>query len=149
MKGCDTASSSENRIEAEKKVSMADPIGTIKNISEIIKKYNDLELMKQIVSLQTEVFELQTENLALKKDIAGFNEREKITRREPEGYYYKEDEIVPHCPKCWEKDGKAITLPATGEHGSYVGRVCRVCNHFYNEGRRPETVSRRTGGPWS
>jgi hypothetical protein len=129
---------------------MADPIGTIKNISELIKKYNDLELMKQIVSLHTEVFDLHLENLALKKQIVALNEREKMTRREPEGYYYKEDEIVPHCPKCWEKDGKAITLPTTAEHGSYIGRVCRVCNHFYREGRKPETGGRRqVGGTWS
>jgi hypothetical protein len=53
MKGCDTANSSGNPIEAEMQVNMADPIGTIKNISELIKKYNDLELMKQIVALQT------------------------------------------------------------------------------------------------
>lgn len=68
---------SGNQTEAEEKVSMADPIGTIKNISELIKKYNGLELMKQIVSLQTEVFELQTENLTLRKEIAGLNERVK------------------------------------------------------------------------
>jgi hypothetical protein len=73
---------SESQTESEEKVSMADPIGTIKNISELIKKYNDLELMKQIVSLQTEVFDLQTENLALKKEIAGLNERVKMNRRE-------------------------------------------------------------------
>jgi len=85
---------------------MADPVGTLKNISELIKKYNDLELMKQIVALQTEVFELQTESLALKKQIIALNEREKMTRREPYGYYYKEDEEVPHCPKCWENEEK-------------------------------------------
>jgi hypothetical protein len=130
---------------------MADPIGTIKNISEIIKKYNDLELMKQIVALQTEVFDLQTENLDLKKQIARINEREKMIRREPHGYYYKDGEEVPHCAKCWENDGKLITLPATADHGSFVGRRCRVCNHLYIEGRKYETGGggRQIGGQWS
>jgi hypothetical protein len=36
-----------------------DPISTIKDISALVKKYNDLELMKQIIDLQNEVFELQ------------------------------------------------------------------------------------------
>src|SRR5271154_4212921 len=77
---------------------MADPISTMKNISEIIKKYNDLELIKQIVSLQTEVFDLQRENLALKKHISDRTEREKMLRKEPHGYYYKDGQEVPHCP---------------------------------------------------
>jgi hypothetical protein len=129
---------------------MADPIGTLKNISELIKKYNDLELMKQIVALQTEVFELQTENLTLKKQIVSLSEQEKMTRREPHGYYYKVGEEVPHCPRCWEKDAKAITLPATAEHGSYVGRRCRVCNQLYTEGRKYDTGGgRQLGGSWS
>lgn len=129
---------------------MADPIGTIKNISEIVKKYNDLELMKQIVALQMEVFDLQTENLALKKQIAGLNEREKMARREPHGYYYKEGEEVPHCPRCWENDGKAITLPALTDYAVGPGRVCRVCKHHYTEGRpAPQQRPRQVGGPWS
>src|SRR5258706_16411285 len=129
---------------------MADPISTIKNISELIKKYNDLELMKQIVALQTEVFDLQMENLALKKQIAGLSEREKMNRREPHGYYYKDGDEVPHCPRCWENDGKAITLPAPADYAIGRGRICRVCKHQYTEGPRPGGGGRQVGGgPWS
>ncbi len=129
---------------------MADPIGTIRNISELIKKYNDLELMKQIVALQTEVFDLQMENLALKKQIGGLSEREKMKRREPHGYYYKDGEEVPHCPRCWENDGKAITLPAPENYVIGPGRICRVCKHQYTEGPTPPRVGgRQLGGPWS
>lgn len=127
---------------------MADPIGTIKNISELIKKYNDLELMKQIVALQIEVFDLQTENLALKKQVT---EREKMQRNEPHGYYYKEGDEVPHCPKCWEGDGKAISLPApvpSVDYGS--GRRCRVCAFWYTEGPVPDAVRPvRPSSQWS
>src|SRR5271165_1859134 len=99
---------------------MADPIGTMKNIAELIKKYNDLELMKQIVSLQTEVFDLQTENLALKRQLSDRGEGAKMLRQEPYGYYYRGNDLVPHCPKCWENDKKAITLPAPEDY--IVGR---------------------------
>jgi hypothetical protein len=51
---------------------MADPISTIKNISEFVEKYNDLPLMQQIVALQTEVFELQQENHSLKAALTQF-----------------------------------------------------------------------------
>jgi hypothetical protein len=132
------------------RLDMADPIGTMKNIAELIKKYNDLELMKQIVSLQTEVFDLQTENLALKKQLTERGEREKMKRTEPHGYYYEEGNDVPHCPKCWEKDEKAITLPAPRDSGSYQGRTCRVCNHYYKEGPASRGEShRQVGGTWS
>jgi len=125
---------------------MADPISTIKNISELIKKYNDLELMKQIIALQTEVFELQTENLALKKQAV---EREKMHRKEPHGYYYKDGDEVPHCPKCWERDGKAISLPAAEDYMSGRARICRVCQFQYGEGpatSATETVQMRPPG---
>ncbi|HTB92166.1 MAG TPA: hypothetical protein VK728_05000 [Candidatus Sulfotelmatobacter sp.] len=130
---------------------MADPISTIKSISEIIKKYNDLELMKQIVSLQTEIFDLQMENLALKKEITGLNERGKMARKDPHGYYYKDGEDVPHCPKCWESDGKAITLPeATVSDTFGRNRICRVCKYRYVENPAPpRTGGRQLGGPWS
>lgn len=129
---------------------MADPISTIKNISEIVKKYNDLELMKKIVELQTEVFDLQMENLALKKQVTSMDEREKMTRREPHGYYYKEGEEVPHCPRCWENDGKAITLPALTDYVVGPGRICRVCKHHYTEGHPPpQQRPRQVGGTWS
>ena len=129
---------------------MPDPIATIKNISELIKKYNDLDLMKQIVDLQQEVFDLKMENLQLKEQIAKLSSKEKMVRREPHGYYYKDGEDVPHCPKCWEGEGRAVTLPKSDKHGMYIGRRCRVCNYLHVEsqssvggGQRPQ------GGPWS
>jgi hypothetical protein len=130
---------------------MPDPIATIKNISELVKKYNDLDLMKQIVDLQQEVFDLKAENLTLKEQISKLNTKEKIVRREPFGYYYKDGEDVPHCSKCWEGDGKAVTLPSPSEHGSYIGRRCRVCNFLHVEGKRSEgeTPRRQIGGVWS
>lgn len=127
---------------------MADPIGTLKSISEIVKKYNDLDLMKQIIDLQTEVFELQQENLALKKERT---ERLEMRMRGPHGYYFKDGDDVPFCPKCWEGDGKAIHLPADKDYQYFLGRICRVCKHSYHEGpapaERPLRIKR--SGIWS
>jgi hypothetical protein len=129
-------------------VPIPDPIATIKNISELVKKYNDLELMKQIVSLQEEVFDLKMENLNLKEQVAKLNQKEKMIRQEPFGYYLKENENVPHCPKCWEKDHAAITLPEVEKHGSYMGRKCRVCTYLYVEGKAPYNPPPVLRGDW-
>ena len=109
---------------------MADPIDTIKNISEIVKKYGDLPLMEQIVELKLEVFELQRENLALKKQ---FDEQAKMQMNGPWGYYFQDGDDVPFCPKCWESDRKAIHLPGLVDYFGGRGRICRVCKHQYVE----------------
>jgi DNA-binding NarL/FixJ family response regulator len=74
--------------------------------------------------------DVQTENLALKKQTI---EREKMHRKEPHGYYYTEGDPVPQCPKCWERDSKAITLPVLTPSGTVTGRLCRVCEYYYKE----------------
>lgn len=117
-----------------------DPIGTLRNISEIVKKYNDLELMKQIVDLQHEVFDLQQENLALKKERT---ERQEMQMSGPHGYYFKTGDEVPFCPKCWEGNGKAVHLPIDANFGSYHGRICRVCGERYREGPSTEQSQER------
>jgi len=55
-------------------------ISTLKEISQLVKKYNDLELMGKIVNLQTEVFGLSQENLELKRKLE--TSREKAEQRE-------------------------------------------------------------------
>src|SRR5579864_5635598 len=97
-----------------------DPIGTLKNISELVKKYNDLELMREIVELQTQVFELQQENLTLKKERT---ERQDMQMSGPHGYYFRAGDEVPFCPKCWEGDGKTVHLPPEKVYVVGHGRV--------------------------
>jgi hypothetical protein len=124
-----------------------DPISTIKLISEVVKKYNDIELMHQIIELHSEVFELQKENPGLKKRL---DQREKMQMKGPHGYFYQDGDEVPFCPKCWEADGKSIHLPASEDYVIGHGRVCRVCKHQYIEGPpTPRGGRRQAGGPWS
>lgn len=114
-----------------------DPLSTVKQISELVKKYNDLELMKQIVTLQTEVFDLQREKLRLETELSNL-QRSVQTEKEmemqaPFGYYYRDGDEVPFCPKCWENDKKQIHLPDSEPWGGGVRRDCRVCDYTYWE----------------
>jgi hypothetical protein len=127
---------------------MADPISTIKSISEVIKKYNDIDLMHQIVELQTEVFDLQKEVLALRKQL---EDRTKMQMKGPHGYFFQDGDDVPFCPRCWENDGKAIHLPNPADYFVGRGRICRVCKSQYTEvpsQRQPNRIPPR-GGSWS
>lgn len=44
-------------------------IDKTKEISEIVRKYNDLELYQKILDLRDEIFELRNENLELKEKL--------------------------------------------------------------------------------
>ena len=113
------------------------PLSTVKQISELVRKYNDLELMRQIVTLQTEVFDLQRENLRLETELSNLQHSLQVEKtmkmRSPFGYYYRDGDDVPFCPRCWENDRKRIHLPAAEPWSGGVRRDCRVCNCTYWE----------------
>jgi hypothetical protein len=114
-----------------------DRLSTVKQISELVKKYNDLELMKEIVTLQTEVFDLQRENLRLETELSNLQRSLQVGKamvmRPPFGYYYRDGDEIPFCPGCWENDTKQIHLPDAEPWSGGVRRDCRVCGYTYWE----------------
>ena len=128
-------------------MAIPDPISTIKHISEVVKKYNDIELMDEITKLKLEIYELRDENRELKERL---DVREKMRMNGPHGYFFQQEDVVPFCPKCWEGDGKPVHLPAPEDYAAGRGRICRVCKHFYIEAPAPpENIPRQFGGTWS
>jgi hypothetical protein len=121
-----------------------DPISTIKDISSLVKKYNDLELMKRIVDLQSEVFDLQQDNLRLQRellDLQRSTEAENaMTMRPPFSYYYRDNDEVPLCPTCWEHSKKQIHLPGAEPWNGGIRRDCRVCKQTYWEKPMEDTA---------
>jgi hypothetical protein len=105
-------------------------MSTLKNVTELVRKYNDLELMKQIVALQTEVFDLQSEVRQLREQLSV---REQLRTEPPMNYYYRASDPVPHCPKCYEDGRKLIHLPAAEPWNGGIRRDCRVCHETYWE----------------
>jgi hypothetical protein len=127
-----------------------DVLGTLKQVSELVKKYNDMELMKQVVELQSQVFELQQTNLRLNEELAK-ERRQSATEsamemRGPMNYYFRQGDPVPFCPKCWEGEKKQIHLPEPEPWSGGIRRDCRVCGDTYWEkpiATRPIRVARR------
>ena len=114
-----------------------DPVSTIKDIATLVKKYNDLELMKKIVDLQSELFELQQENLRLQRELSeverSVSAAAAMRMRSPFNYYYSDDDPVPFCPTCWEHSEKRIHLPEAEPWNGGLRRDCRVCQQTYWE----------------
>ena len=131
-----------------------DALGTIKDISVLVRKYNDIELMKQIVDLQNQVFELQQDNLRLQKEVTELKRSSDVDRtmvvRPPFNYYYQEGDPIPFCPTCWERDRKRIHLPESEPWSGGIRRDCRVCQQTYWEKPIDNTPVRirRTRSSW-
>jgi hypothetical protein len=67
----------------------------------------------------------------------------------PHNYFYRNNKTDgPYCPKCWQKDGKKVLLPAIDKYFAGKGRVCTVCGHLYIEEPTPVQPMPRVG-KWS
>ncbi len=130
-----------------------DVLGSLKQLSELVKKYNDIELMKKIVELQAEVFELQQTNLQLKEQLARqkHHSADELAMKMsgPMNYYYREGDDVPFCPKCWEGPGhRQVHLPQAEPWSGGIRRDCRVCNETYWEKPTDSRPIRVRRGVW-
>ena len=89
-----------------------DPLNTLRQIREIIKRSNDQELLKLVLALQRDIFALESDNLKLNVELASLKRelplREKMHMRPPYNYYFRDGDDVPFCPACWENGRKAI-----------------------------------------
>jgi hypothetical protein len=87
-----------------------------KEIAEIIKKYDDLELYQKIIDLRDEIFKLREENLGLKEKIKEMERAEEIrvSLVKDGNLYYgvleNGSKSGPYCLTCWDSDRKLINV---------------------------------------
>ena len=114
-----------------------DPLKTLRQIREMIKRSNDQELFKLILALQRDIFDLESENLKLNVELTSLKRElalsEKLHVRPPYPYYFRDGDDVPFCPACWESERKAIHLSAPEHVDLGIRRQCRVCKETYWE----------------
>ncbi len=119
--------------------SAAAAIQGVKEIAELVRKYNDYSLYEKIVQLQTQVVELTSERCALKDENdtlrTQLSDRVQTVFRNP--YYYKDGDEVPLCPRCYETSSRELRVHLThpaSELTNGFGRICRNCKWFFLEG---------------
>lgn len=137
-------------------VSASAAIQGIREIADLVRKYNDYPLYEKIVHLQEQLLELSSERGQLRDENdtlkAQLEHRTQTRFRNP--YYYAEGDDVPLCPRCYETSAGRLrvhlTHPASEMQNGY-GRVCRSCKWFFLEGperpRAPRTRLRRPARP--
>lgn len=112
-------------------------IQNVKEISDLIKKYNDQELYQKIVELREEILNLKEENLQLKERLSSIDQQsahaEHLDRRGNVYYLTNDDgtENGPYCMFCWDYERKLVNLSISRyrdrsgvTHESYTCSIC-------------------------
>ena len=109
-----------------------DIIGQAKEVADLVKKYNDIELYQKIVDLRDEIFQLREENLSLKEQL---RESRMVDTIQPQlrrdgNVYWRTDErghkSGPFCMACWDGDRKLVNV-ITWEAGWGQSMKCGRC----------------------
>ncbi len=125
-----------------------DALNGVKEIAELVKKFNDIPLQEKIVALQEKVMQLTTEQIELRAENHQLKQaldiRTTLVFKNP--YYYEEGDEVPFCPACFEGEKKLrvhLEHPSRPWGNSHHQRTCNVCGKsFYDEGSRPQPKGR-------
>jgi hypothetical protein len=82
------------------------------------------EVLNGILDLKIKVLDLEGENRELKLKLSN---QEALERKGEFGYWFKNGETDPLCPKCYEGDGKLVYLRKPEPWSGGIRRDCRVC----------------------
>lgn len=114
----------------------------VKNISKIVKQYNDLELNQQIIDLTQQALDLINENEELKKS----NDLESRIIRHPENFITLKDESedIRYCAVCWGNEHKLIQLRINDdEYCEFICIKCKNCG-IYDKNRHDIKVKEQS-----
>lgn len=117
-------------------------VDQVKEIVALVKKMNNMPLLKKVVALEADILALQQENLGLKKSMSQLQEKldlkASMIYEKPFCWKVEGDRREgPYCPKCWESEGKPIHLKEAprsvsgGSSSNNVGSdlwICPRCN---------------------
>jgi len=85
-------------------------VDSVKEVVELVRKIDNVELYRKILDLQSEINELTRENMTLEQDVEKLKKalafQDKLTFKAP--FWFAEGDPVPFCPRCWEADKEAI-----------------------------------------
>lgn len=106
-------------------------IDGIKEVANVVRKADNIDLYRKILDLQQEALELVEENHKLKNEIEKLNNYSETQERlmfKDNKYYLKtgESEDGPFCTACWDNNGILVRLHKSTPYGVEMHR-CPVC----------------------
>ncbi len=108
-------------------------IDDVKEIGDLIKKYNDIELNRKIVNLEGEVQDLTRDKRRLESKVeelaAVVEMKQNLVFKAP--FWWLENDETPYCASCWENQKKAIHVVLRVDVADHISWDCPTCKHFY------------------
>lgn len=103
----------------------------IKNVADIVKKADNLELYAMLLDLQSKALELQEENAQLKQQLADRSRIESLHARiirhdQPFITLQDDDNQIFFCAQCWDSKEKLIQMNTEPSSAEFV---CPSCNN--------------------
>ena len=106
-------------------------LDTAKDVITLVQKADNLELVKQVLALQSDIMKMMDENRVLKDENRTLQERlhtkAALVFRSNHDWLPKEDgtEDGPFCSACQDSDHKLVRMTEGATKGT---RYCKVCH---------------------
>lgn len=108
-------------------------IDDVKEVGDLIKKYNDIELNRKIVNLEGEVLDLTRDKRRLESKVdeltAVVEMKQNLVHKPP--FHWLEGDPTPYCSPCWENQKKAIHVIFESDTDERMRWDCPSCKHVY------------------
>lgn len=105
-------------------------IDTLKDAVTLVQKTDNIDLIKQMLSIQSQAMDMQEENRSLREQVKALQSKLTFagTLRFEAPLYFAADDKTPFCARCWESDQRAMHLA-----GDWNGRrwECHKCKTVY------------------
>lgn len=131
-------------------------VENVKDVADLVKKIGDMELYRKIVHLEGEVIDLTREKRQAeqKADELEHKLRLKAVMKFRQPFYFQDNDAVPFCPRCFEKDQAAVHVVVAYKESDSTGWDCPDCKTRYriqNREYRHQVMYAPPGsddGPW-
>ena len=112
-------------------------VENIKEVADLVKKFNDIDLNRRIVTLEGEVMDLTRDKRRAEERI---EELELALRFKGElkfknGFYWAQGDDGPYCVGCWDSKKAANRVVRILVHNIGSQLQCPVCRHDYGHPR--------------
>ena len=108
-------------------------VENMKDVADLVKKFNDIELNRRILNLENEVLDLSREKRRAEERVEELERALKFSKelKFNTPFYWLEGDSEPYCPACWESKHLAIHVTTSWDPVRYTHKECPACKQHF------------------
>ena len=108
-------------------------VENMKDVADLVKKFNDIELNRRILALENEVLDLSRDKRRAEEKVEELDRklRLKSDLKFVPPFYYLAGDRTPYCPSCWPVKQIAVHLFKNYGNEEETRWDCPNCKHMY------------------